>query len=116
LPRQHLLRETRPLARRLKPNALDKPPLQCAAVRENPACGAHARARACARTAAGALASNRVDLVDEDDAGRVLLGLREEVAHAARAHAHEHLKEKRATKEEKGRTREREVVAETGCE
>jgi hypothetical protein len=45
LPRQHLLRETRPLARRLKPNALDKPPLQCAAVRENPACGAHARAR-----------------------------------------------------------------------
>ena len=37
-----------------------------------------------------------VDLVDEDDAGRVLLGLVEHVAHAARADAHEHLDEVRA--------------------
>ena len=32
-----------------------------------------------------------VDLVDEDDAGRYLRGLGKEVAHAARADAHEHL-------------------------
>jgi len=35
----------------------------------------------------------RVDLVDEDDARRVLLGLAEEVAHARRADADEHLDE-----------------------
>ena len=40
-----------------------------------------------------ALASDRVDLVDEDDAGGVLLGLVEEVAHAAGADADEHLDE-----------------------
>mmetsp|Transcript_18366 Transcript_18366/g.57914 ORF Transcript_18366/g.57914 Transcript_18366/m.57914 type:complete len:463 (+) Transcript_18366:1006-2394(+) len=48
---------------------------------------AHALARA------RALAANGVDLVDENDAGRVLLRLLEKVAHAARAHAHEHLHE-----------------------
>ncbi len=37
-----------------------------------------------------------IDLVDEDDAGRVLLGLLEHVAHAARADADEHLDEVRA--------------------
>src|SRR5437868_5789493 len=37
-----------------------------------------------------------VDLVDEDDARRVLLALLEQVAHAARAHADEHLDEVRA--------------------
>ncbi len=36
-------------------------------------------------------AAHGVDLVDEDDAGGVFLGLFEHVAHAACAHAHEHL-------------------------
>ena len=40
-----------------------------------------------------AMAADRVDFVDEDDAGRVLLGLLEHVAHAARADADEHLDE-----------------------
>jgi len=43
--------------------------------------------------AGAALPPHRVDLVDEDDARGVLLGLPEEVAHARRAHAHEHLHE-----------------------
>ena len=34
-----------------------------------------------------------VDLVDEHDAGRLLLGRRKERAHAPRAHAHKHLLE-----------------------
>ncbi len=37
--------------------------------------------------------ADRVDLVDEDDAGGVLLRLLEHVAHAARADAHEHFHE-----------------------
>ena len=45
---------------------------------------AHARAAAPA---------DGVDLVDEDDARRVLLGLLKRIAHAAGAHAHEHLHE-----------------------
>ena len=40
-----------------------------------------------------AVAADGVDLVDEDDGGRVLLGLLEEVAHAAGADADEHLDE-----------------------
>ena len=44
-----------------------------------------------AAEARAALAAHRVDLVDEDDGGRLRLGLLKEVAHAARAHAHEHL-------------------------
>ena len=40
-----------------------------------------------------AMTADRVDFVDEDDAGRVLLGLLEHVAHAARADADEHLDE-----------------------
>ena len=43
-----------------------------------------------------AMAADRVDLVHEDDAGRVLLALLEQVAHAGGAHAHEHLDEVRA--------------------
>jgi hypothetical protein len=42
------------------------------------------------------MAADRVDLVDEDDAGSVLLGLLEHVAHAAGADADEHLDEVRA--------------------
>ena len=40
-----------------------------------------------------AMASDGVDLVDEDDARRVRLPLLEQIAHAARADAHEHLDE-----------------------
>ena len=50
-------------------------------------------AAAQARTA---VPPDRVDLVDEDDAGRMLLGLLEHVADAGRADAHEHLDEVRA--------------------
>ncbi len=49
-----------------------------------------------AAQAGAALAADGVDLVDEDDAGRVALGLVEQVAHAAGAHADEHLDELRA--------------------
>ena len=49
-----------------------------------------------AAQAGAAVAADGVDLVHEDDAGRVLLGLLEEVAHAARADADEHLDEVRA--------------------
>ena len=42
---------------------------------------------------AGARLADGVQLVDEDDAGRLVLGLLEEVAHACGAHAHEHLDE-----------------------
>ena len=40
-----------------------------------------------------AVATDRVDFVDEDDARRVLLGLVEHVAHAAGADTDEHLDE-----------------------
>ena len=43
--------------------------------------------------AGAAVAADGVDLVDEDDAGRVLLGLLEQVAHAGGADADEHLDE-----------------------
>ncbi len=49
-----------------------------------------------AAEAGAAMAADRVDLVDEDDAGRVLLALLEHVAHAAGADADEHLDEIRA--------------------
>ena len=39
---------------------------------------------------------DRIDLVDEDDAGRMFLGLFEHVAHTGRAHTDEHLDEIRA--------------------
>ena len=43
--------------------------------------------------AGAALAAHRVDLIDEDDARAVFLRLLEQVAHAGRAHADEHLHE-----------------------
>ena len=49
-----------------------------------------------AAEAGAAMAADRVDLVDEDDAGRVLLRLLEHVAHAGGADADEHLDEVRA--------------------
>ena len=55
--------------------------------------------------AGATLASDRVDLVHEDDARRVLLGLVEEVADAARADADEHLDELRAADAEERNAR-----------
>ena len=46
--------------------------------------------------AAVALFADGVDLVDEDDAGRFLRRLLEQIAHLGRAHAHEHLHKLRA--------------------
>ena len=46
-----------------------------------------------AAEAGAAMTADGVDFVDEDDAGRVLLGLLEHVAHAAGADADEHLDE-----------------------
>ena len=46
-----------------------------------------------AAQAGAAMAADRVDLVDEDDAGRILLRLLEHVAHAGGADADEHLDE-----------------------
>ena len=43
--------------------------------------------------AGAALAADRVDLIDEDDAGRFALGLLEQVAHAARTDADEQFDE-----------------------
>ena len=48
------------------------------------------------------MAPDRVDFVDEDDAGRVLLRLLEHVAHAARADADEHFDEVGARNGEEG--------------
>ncbi len=48
------------------------------------------------------LPAHRVDLINEDDAGRVALGLLEEIAHAAGAHADEHLHELGAGDGEEG--------------
>ncbi len=55
-----------------------------------------------AAEAGATMAAHRVDLVDEDDAGRALLALLEEVAHAGGAHPHEHLHEVRAGDGEEG--------------
>ncbi len=48
---------------------------------------------------------HRVDLIDEYDAGRVLLSLLEQVPHARGSHAHEHLHEVRAADGEKRNAR-----------
>ena len=48
-----------------------------------------------AAQAGATLAADGVDFIDEDDAGRVLLGVLEHVAHAGRAHADEHFDEVR---------------------
>src|SRR3954447_2196952 len=56
------------------------------------------------------MAADRVDFVDEDDAGRILLALFEEVADAACADADEHLDEVRTRDREErhaGFTRDR---------
>ena len=58
-----------------------------------------------AAEAGAAVAPDGVDLVHEDDAGRVLLGLLEEVAHARGADADEHLDEVRAGDREEGHAR-----------
>ena len=55
--------------------------------------------------AGAALAAHRVDLVDEDDARRGLLGLVEEIAHTACADADQHLDELGAGHREEGHTR-----------
>ena len=49
--------------------------------------------------------AERVELVDEDDARRLLLGLLEHVAHAGRADADEHLDEIRTAEAEEGHAR-----------
>ncbi len=58
-----------------------------------------------ATEARAAMATDRVDLVDEDDAGRVLLRLLEHVAHARRADADEHLDEVGTGDREEGNVR-----------
>ena len=58
-----------------------------------------------AAEAGAAVAADGVDLVHEDDAGRVLLGLLEEVAHARGADADEHLDEVRARDREERHAR-----------
>mmetsp|Transcript_16699 Transcript_16699/g.40957 ORF Transcript_16699/g.40957 Transcript_16699/m.40957 type:complete len:488 (+) Transcript_16699:902-2365(+) len=58
-----------------------------------------------AADAGAAGASHGVDLIHEHDAGRVLLSLLEQVAHARGAHAHEHLHELGAADGEEGDTR-----------
>ncbi len=55
-----------------------------------------------AAEAGAAVAADGVDLVDEDDAGRVLLALLEQVAHARGADADEHLDEVGARDREEG--------------
>ena len=50
-------------------------------------------------------AADGIDFVDEEDAGRVLLGLGEHIAHAAGANAHEHLHEVRTADAEEGHLR-----------
>ena len=55
-----------------------------------------------AAQAGTAMAADRVDFVDEDDAGRVLLALLEHVAHPAGADTHEHLHEVGARDREEG--------------
>ena len=63
-----------------------------------------------ATQASTTLAANGIDLVDEDDAGCGGLCLLEEVTHAARANAHEHLHEVRA------RNREERLASHSLCE
>ena len=58
-----------------------------------------------AAEAGAALAADRIDLVHENDARAVALGLVEEVAHAAGADAHEHLDELRARNREERHAR-----------
>src|SRR6202041_2825601 len=52
-----------------------------------------------------AVTPDRVDLVDEDDAGSILLALLEQIAHAARADADEHFNKVRTRNREEGNIR-----------
>src|SRR6202023_1899348 len=52
-----------------------------------------------------AMASDRVDFIDEDNAGRILLALLKQIAHAARAHADQHLDEIRTGNREERHVR-----------
>src|SRR5689334_24101575 len=61
------------------------------------------------------LPAHGVDLVDEDDAGRVLLALLEQVAHAARADAHEHLDEVGARDREERHARFAREIGRASC-
>ena len=47
------------------------------------------------------MAADRVDLIDKDDAGRLLFGLLEHVTNTGRTHAYEHLDKIRARDREK---------------
>ena len=58
-----------------------------------------------AAEACAAVAPDRVNFVDEDDAGRILLALLEKIANAARADAHEHLDEIRTRNREEWNVR-----------
>ena len=58
-----------------------------------------------AAEACAAMAADRVNFIDEDDAGRVLLALLEQVANAARADADEHLDEVRTGNREERNVR-----------
>ena len=58
-----------------------------------------------AAEAGAAMTSDRVDLVDKDDAGRMLLALHEQIAHARRADADEHLDEVRSRNREERHAR-----------
>ncbi len=58
-----------------------------------------------AHVAAAALAAHRVDLVDEEDAGRVFARQREHVPDTGRAHAHKHLQELGSGHREEGHIR-----------
>ncbi len=60
-----------------------------------------------------AVAAHGVDLVHEDDAGRVLLGLLEQIAHARGAHADEHLHEVRPRDREERHAR---LAGDRACE
>ena len=46
--------------------------------------------------------TNRINLIDKDDGGRIVLGFFEQIANARRAHAHEHLHEFRCGDAEEG--------------
>ena len=46
-----------------------------------------------AAQASAAVPSHSIDFINKDDAGGILFALLEQVTHAARAHAYEHLDE-----------------------
>src|SRR4030095_1692576 len=84
-------------ATRMTPSLLSKPSISTRSWLS--VCSRSSRA---APVSCATMAADRVDLVDEDDARRVLLALLEEVAHARRADADEHLDEVGAADREEG--------------